>query len=404
MRVRHWNERRAALSRIVVVASIAGLSAGCSSVGRFTETPLFAGSGAGTAGGAIESADLGAPVAQPASYAPVTTSNALRERGWTVEGAPIVEVSAADTAASLSAGFGVPVAVILEANGLTSAAEVRPGQRLIIPTYVRIDNPTPLAPSAVASAAAEPKAPSGPLGPGESRHIVQDGDTLDRLAGAYRVPATEIARLNGIAPGSALAAGTSLRIPAAQGAPIAVAVAPAGVLTLPAPEAQVLTPPAPAAPAEQQVAALPQGPARTMTDAAPEVADVEDDGGTGFRWPVRGRIITGFGKQADGARNDGINLAVPAGTPVRAAQEGTVIYAGNELEGYGNLVLIQHKDDWVSAYAHNSDLRVSRGDTVQRGQTIASVGRTGSVETPQLHFELRRKSKPVDPLPQLSGA
>ena len=120
-------------------------------------------------------------------------------------------------------------------------------------------------------------------------------------------------------------------------------------------------------------------------------------GGTNFRWPVRGRIIAGFGSTADGRRNDGINVAVPEGTSVKAAADGVVVYAGNELKGFGNLVLIKHADGWVTAYAHNSELLVQRGDRVSRGQIIGKAGRTGSVTSPQLHFQLRKGSKPVDP-------
>ena len=105
---------------------------------------------------------------------------------------------------------------------------------------------------------------------------------------------------------------------------------------------------------------------------------------------MRGTIIAGFGAKPNGEKNDGINLAVPEGTSVKAAEAGTVIYAGNELEGYGNLILIRHADGWVSAYAHNKDLLVKRGDTVTRGQTIAHAGMTGSVTSPQVHFELRK--------------
>ncbi len=164
---------------------------------------------------------------------------------------------------------------------------------------------------------------------------------------------------------------------------------------------------------EVQVASLPSeagkvGAAVTQTDAveqpAAKQAPPTSDGADGFRWPVRGRIVSGFGKQSDGANNDGINLAVPEGTPVKAAEKGTVIYAGNELQGYGNLVLIQHKDGWVSAYAHAEELLVKRGETVQRGQVIAKAGATGSVSQPQLHFELRKGSQPVDPLPHPPGA
>ncbi len=117
-----------------------------------------------------------------------------------------------------------------------------------------------------------------------------------------------------------------------------------------------------------------------------------------FRWPVRGRIISKFGIKRDGARNDGINLSVPAGTEVRAADSGVVAYAGNELKGYGNLVLIRHKDKWVTAYAHNSRILVRRGQRIKRGQIISRAGKTGSVSQPQLHFELRRGDKPVNPL------
>ena len=122
---------------------------------------------------------------------------------------------------------------------------------------------------------------------------------------------------------------------------------------------------------------------------------------TEFRWPAKGRVIAGFGGKAGG--NDGINIALPEGTPVKAAEGGTVAYAGNELKGYGNLVLIRHPDGWVSAYAHNGELKVKRGEQVARGQTIATSGQTGNVSSPQLHFELRKGSTPVDPMPHLSG-
>ncbi|MGH1349759.1 MAG: peptidoglycan DD-metalloendopeptidase family protein [Methyloligellaceae bacterium] len=117
-----------------------------------------------------------------------------------------------------------------------------------------------------------------------------------------------------------------------------------------------------------------------------------------FRWPVRGRIISNFGIKRNGARNDGINLSVPAGTEVRAAESGVVAYAGNELKGYGNLVLIRHKDKWVTAYAHNSRILVRRGQRIKRGQVIARAGKSGSVSQPQVHFELRKGDKPVNPL------
>jgi murein DD-endopeptidase MepM/ murein hydrolase activator NlpD len=123
-----------------------------------------------------------------------------------------------------------------------------------------------------------------------------------------------------------------------------------------------------------------------------------------FRWPVRGRVIAGFGSKPNGTQNDGINLAVPEGTPIKAADDGVVAYAGNELKGYGNLVLIRHANGFVSAYANASEILVKRGDAIKRGQVIAHAGQTGNVTSPQLHFEIRKGSTPVDPTQYLGGA
>jgi len=123
-----------------------------------------------------------------------------------------------------------------------------------------------------------------------------------------------------------------------------------------------------------------------------------------FRWPVRGKVITGYGAKTNGKANDGINLAVPEGTPVKAAEDGVVAYSGNELKGYGNLVLVRHSNGYVTAYAHASELLVKRGDTIKRGQVIAKSGQSGEVGSPQLHFEIRKGSTPVDPLQFLNGA
>lgn len=130
------------------------------------------------------------------------------------------------------------------------------------------------------------------------------------------------------------------------------------------------------------------------TATASEAANPE------FRWPARGRIIQGFKPGG----NDGINIAVPEGTSVKAAESGVVAYAGNELKGYGNLILIRHPNGFVSAYANNGDIEVKRGETVKRGQTIAKSGQSGNVASPQLHFELRKGTKPVDPTQYLAGA
>jgi murein DD-endopeptidase MepM/ murein hydrolase activator NlpD len=116
-----------------------------------------------------------------------------------------------------------------------------------------------------------------------------------------------------------------------------------------------------------------------------------------FAWPMTGQVISDFGSGGSGQRNNGINIAAPEGTPIRAAAAGTVSYAGNELRGYGNLILIKHDDGYVTAYAHAERIIVQRGDTVTKGQVIAYAGSTGDVTTPQLHFEIRHGVQPINP-------
>jgi murein DD-endopeptidase MepM/ murein hydrolase activator NlpD len=146
-------------------------------------------------------------------------------------------------------------------------------------------------------------------------------------------------------------------------------------------------------PAKPQPVAVAPAPAVAPAAPAEERAD--------FRWPARGRVISGFGSK--GGNGDGIAIAVPEGTPVKAASDGVVAYAGEELKGYGKLVLVRHENGYVSAYAHNGELNVKRGEKVSRGQTIAKSGATGNVTSPQLHFELRKGSTPVDPTKYLDN-
>jgi len=153
--------------------------------------------------------------------------------------------------------------------------------------------------------------------------------------------------------------------------------------------------PAPVAP--QPVAPAPQPEAKAPVVEPEQTASVSSAGD--FRWPARGRVIAGFG--ANGG-NEGINIAVPEGTPVKAAEAGTVTYAGSEVKGYGNLILVRHDNGFVSAYAHNGSLNVKRGEQVKRGQVIATSGQTGNVTSPQLHFEIRKGATPVDPMKHLA--
>lgn len=120
-------------------------------------------------------------------------------------------------------------------------------------------------------------------------------------------------------------------------------------------------------------------------------------GKVSFDWPVKGKVISSFGSKGGGVKNDGINIAAAKGAPIKATEAGIVVYAGNELKGYGNLLLIRHEKNFMSAYAHADKLLVQTGDVVAKGDKIATVGTTGNVKQPQLHFEIRKKTKSVDP-------
>ena len=180
----------------------------------------------------------------------------------------------------------------------------------------------------------------------------------------------------------------------------------------PAQQVAALTPPATRSvgvpPAQPQSARLAQATQQVEEKPAEPAVVVKPSETTSalpsFRWPVRGKVITSYGAKTNGKSNDGINVAVPEGTPVKAAEDGVVAYSGNELKGYGNLILVRHSNGYVTAYAHASELLVKRGDTIKRGQIIAKSGQSGEVGSPQLHFEIRKGSSPVDPLQFLNGA
>lgn len=122
-----------------------------------------------------------------------------------------------------------------------------------------------------------------------------------------------------------------------------------------------------------------------------------------FIWPVNGEVISRFGAKSGGLYNDGVNIAAPEGAPIHASMDGTVVYAGNDLAGYGNLLILRHKNGWLTAYAHTKEILVKKGDKVKLGQVVASVGQTGNVQTPQIHFAIRDGKKPLDPVLKVRG-
>src|SRR5207237_8324323 len=179
---------------------------------------------------------------------------------------------------------------------------------------------------------------------------------------------------------------------------------PTGQIQKPAQQQQAKQIAEPQKPVQQAVVAPQPQSRQEQASAAPEPQAAPDQGSLAFRWPVKGRVISDYGSKPNGLRNEGINISVPEGTGIRAAESGIVAYAGNELKGYGNLVLIRHEGGWVTAYAHNKELFVKRGDAVKRGDVIAKAGQTGSVRSPQLHFEVRKGATAVDPMRFLNSA
>jgi murein DD-endopeptidase MepM/ murein hydrolase activator NlpD len=134
------------------------------------------------------------------------------------------------------------------------------------------------------------------------------------------------------------------------------------------------------------------------TEAKPQPKEPEQNLDRGFSWPIEGKVISNFGPKGEGLNNDGINIAAPKGSPVAAADGGIVVYAGNEMKGFGNLILIRHEDGWITAYAHLDRMLVTKDSVVGRGDMIATVGKTGGVSSPQLHFEIRKDGRPMDPV------
>jgi murein DD-endopeptidase MepM/ murein hydrolase activator NlpD len=331
----------------------------------------------------IESRPLDTPIGAnpprtvPAAPAPaigqqqplaVQSTGSARGGDWRWDGGTAVTVQPGETLEVLSRRYNVPVATILRANNLADAARIQPGQRLVIPRREGEGAPSPLAHARPAT-----------------MHTVNQGDTLLSVARRYKIGAADLARANKLDVHARLKLGQRISIPGSSRS-----------ATQPAParraEAPVQTPLAPQQEKAANVKAIEQPEPAVALTGTPQ-----------FRWPVKGRVISGFGQKPNGQQNDGVNISVPEGTPIKASEDGVVAYAGNELKGYGNLVLVRHAEGWVTAYAHASEVLVKRGEAVKRGQVIARAGQTGGVPAPQLHFEIRKGATPVDPAQHLSS-
>jgi len=356
------------------------------------------------------------PVVPPVAYDPPRQPemlNAASEQPATeTQQAQSIFVRRGDTLYGLSRRHGTTVTALMDANNLMSSA-LKPGQKLYLPSGVEAKTVQRRTAPVEAAPVIAAEAPSH----WTDSYTIQRGDSLYKLSRRYNVKISDLKRYNGVANPRALKPGMVLKVPGPGGNNGTLAARPS---TTEVTTRRVQSRPIAGSPTILNSARPTSGPAKetqvaaikptTTTDAARHSGQsmtVRPDKGTRnsiagqskLRWPARGRIISGFGKRNDGTHNDGINVAVPLGTNIHAADGGMVAYAGDELKGYGNLVLIRHDNGWVTAYAHAEKLLVKRGDRIRRGDVIAKAGKTGEVSQPQLHFEVRQGQKPVDPIP-----
>lgn len=364
---------------------------------------------------------------------PLTTGTTPKVSGWSATNAPSVTLRPGESIATLSSRFGVPEKEILRVNNLKTASAAKPGQAILIPTFNggnaakaasqtadlskpgKMPEPAkgpeqnlavlPGANSArdktLASADATGKLPTGagkdPKAPAGT-YVVKPGDSLAKIAKATGADIDDIKAANNLSA-SSIRIGQALKIP--NGAPADT------IKTASIPAQKADTKPAQPAAAQQTASVQPapyKAPVATQTvDDVEKKSDVssaapESTGIGKYRWPVRGQVIASYGANVNGNRNDGIDISVPQGTPIKAAENGVVIYAGNGLKELGNTVLVRHDDGTVTVYGNADTLSVTRGQKIQRGQTVAVSGMSGDVKQPQVHFEVRKDASPVNPM------
>ncbi|MBK8373720.1 peptidoglycan DD-metalloendopeptidase family protein [Sphingorhabdus sp.] len=287
-------------------------------------------------------------VEETPSWSPAAVQNNARR----VDAAVYI-VQPGDSLFAIANKSGAGATAIAEANGLTPPYMLKAGQRLNIP--------------------------------GGLFHRVGAGETGIAIARAYGVSWTDVVSLNKLPPPYVLQVGQNLRLPDGAAA--------VPVTGEPSPEQR-------AASFSLNIDDIVTGgqPAQASLPALPPIAA---NFAGAFGWPVNGTLVSRYGSQGGGRVNDGINIGAGEGAPVASAGDGVVAYAGNEIGVYGGLVLIDHGGGWVTAYGHLGTINVARGDRIKRGQLLGGVGDTGYVDTPQLHFEIRKDRKPLDPLTKL---
>lgn len=270
-----------------------------------------------------------------------------------------VVVQKGDTLYSIARRYDVPLREVIEANNLRPPYALRIGQIIRMPTA--------------------------------RYHVVAKGDTLYNISKRYNVDMSSLSRANDIDAPYSLKIGQRLLLP---GAVVSKPQATSYVANTP--KATSSWGSSNKSTATSSSSSSSKKYASSQSYSAPVKKRTSK-----FAWPVKGPVISKFGPIAKGRNNDGINIKAALGTAVNAADAGTVAYAGNELKGFGNLILIKHNDGWITAYAHNDRLLVRKGQKVRKSEKIATVGSTGGVSSPQLHFEIRAGKKAVNPMSYL---
>ena len=343
---------------------------------------------------------LAPPVYQKPVYkAPVIVDEQTADAATPVSTAKsaTLKVAPGMTLYAIAKANHVSVQKLAAANGIAAPYSVAPGRTIKIPGAAQAVLPQV---AVAAPAAAEPQVAVASAA--RNSHVIAQGDTLYSLGRKYNMSPFAIADANGLAHDKPLAIGKTITIPAKVAAAAPQDAGDTVAEDAPKSDAQV-------AAAKPAPLALPKTDVAPKVAAAPAVAvqtpaSTPSDAQLAMRWPVRGKIISAFGNKPNGMKNEGINIAVPEGTKIQAAEAGVVAYAGNELKGYGNLVLIRHAGGYVTAYAHASNLLVKKGDQVKRGDVIATAGQTGAVQSPQVHFEVRKGATAMDPATFLNSA
>ena len=207
---------------------------------------------------------------------------------------------------------------------------------------------------------------------------VKKGDTVYSIAKKYNMTPQRLAAINNLSKSYQLSIGQNLKVESAQIVTAKTEITKTESVAMAKPVVRNATP-------------------VIKSNAAVKLPKISERASSKFAMPVKGKIISGFGPKQNGLANDGINIGAKIGTPVLAAENGVVAYAGNEIKGMGNLLIIQHSGGWMTVYAHLDDFMVKRGDKVSIRQKIGTVGNTGKIDESQLHFEIRKGSKAYDP-------